>query len=171
MSGTNSIANHIEKINAEIEISHNTPPDFLLCCKNDNDSESVWLREPVTNKKAKLALNHQLMGKSDGKYHRFSIKNNIVSKINIPEEAEIKKLKSDALNTYIIFRFWNDNVFKFIKDIVVYYVENFEPSDKFGCCGKYKECSEAGKCLHDNKFYAKACWYRKNLESGNAFLI
>lgn len=169
MSERNSITDVVKMIDAEIVISHNTPYGFLICCENNNGSESIWLREPITEKKAKLVMNYQLKGRVNNKYHSFSIKNNIISKIIIPKEAEIKVLKSDKINTDIIFRFWNDGIIKFIKDVIVYYVENFEPADKFGCCGKYIECSKAGKCIHENKFYAKACWYRKNLDSGKIF--
>ncbi len=42
-------------------------------------------------------------------------------------------------------------------------------SDAFGCCSRYKECSDAHKCIHVNQMYAKACMYRKNLENGKVF--
>ena len=43
---------------------------------------------------------------------------------------------------------------------------NFEP---FGCCSRYKECSELRRCIHPHNFYATACQYRKNLESEKNF--
>lgn len=43
---------------------------------------------------------------------------------------------------------------------------NFEP---FGCCAYYKECSELHRCIHPHNFYATACQYRPNLESGKIF--
>lgn len=167
MSERKSIADIVKKINDEIVISHNTPENFLICCANKNNSESVWLREPVTGKKKKLVMNFTVNEKAN--VFTFAIKNNITEKIEIPAEANTKTLKSDKINTHIIFTVWNENMIKFINDIIIYCVENFEPSDKFGCCGKYLECSKSEKCLHDNKFYAKACWYRKNLESGKIF--
>lgn len=169
MSEHNSISNIIKDINYEIQLSHNIPENFLYVAQNTDGSESIWLREPVTGKKTKLAFNYNVKGRKNDKYFSFSIKNILVSKIEIPADAELKTLSSDKINTYVIFRFWNYSTTNFIKDVVVYYVETFEPSDKFGCCGKYLECSKAEKCLHNNKFYAKACWYRKNLESGNIF--
>jgi len=39
----------------------------------------------------------------------------------------------------------------------------------FGCCSKYKECSKAEKCVHEDLLYATACMYRKNLENGDIF--
>lgn len=103
------------------------------------------------------------------RYHSFTIKKSVIDFITIPESAEIRDIESDELNTYINFQNFDENTMNFIKSVVEYYVINFEPKEKFGCCSKYKECSDAGECLHDDKFYAKACWYRKNLESGNIF--
>lgn len=40
---------------------------------------------------------------------------------------------------------------------------------KFDCCGKFKECSNAKKCLHDDIIYSSACVYRKHLENGRIF--
>lgn len=168
------IKNFIEKISSEIIISHNIPENFIMCILNHQpatgyESESVWLTEPVTGKLSKMAFNCNVKGKKNNKYFSFAIKNDLINKIHIPENAEIKNIKSDKLNTYINFNIWNDYVVKFMKDIIIYYVETFEPSDKFGCCSKYKECSEAKKCLHNDKFYSRACWYKKNLEAGKIF--
>lgn len=46
---------------------------------------------------------------------------------------------------------------------------DYVPSHTFGCCHRYKECSRAEKCLHPDLFYAKGCYYRKNLEAGRIF--
>lgn len=39
----------------------------------------------------------------------------------------------------------------------------------FGCCSRYKECSNARKCIHPDQMYATACSYRKHLENGRIF--
>ncbi|MBQ8574790.1 MAG: hypothetical protein IJ447_01935 [Clostridia bacterium] len=39
----------------------------------------------------------------------------------------------------------------------------------FGCCSRYKECSNAGKCIHPDILYATACMYKKNLDEGKVF--
>ncbi len=42
--------------------------------------------------------------------------------------------------------------------------------DSFGCCGRYLECSNAKKCIHDDIFYATAsCQYKKHLDKGEIF--
>lgn len=40
---------------------------------------------------------------------------------------------------------------------------------RFGCCSKYKQCSDSGKCIHDDQLYSSACEYRRNLEAGKIF--
>lgn len=38
-----------------------------------------------------------------------------------------------------------------------------------GCCGKYRECSQIGECLHKDEEYYLNCAYRRNLEKGKIF--
>lgn len=162
MSERNSIADIINSINVEIVNTHNTPPNFFVLKDNKDKSQSVWIKEPVTQMTKKLTFNYK-----SGKKHTITIKDSVLKKLEIPVCAELRKRKSDIKNTYIAFDELNEEAVQFIKSVAIYYVDNFEPSDKFGCCSKYKECSNAKKCLHENLFYSKACWYRKNLESGN----
>lgn len=40
----------------------------------------------------------------------------------------------------------------------------------YGCCGRYLECSNAKKCVHDDIFYATAsCQYKRHLDKGEIF--
>lgn len=55
------------------------------------------------------------------------------------------------------------------KKAIISDLEIYEPSWTFGCCSKYEQCSNAGKCIHDFKLYAKGCQYRKNLENSLIF--
>ncbi len=51
-----------------------------------------------------------------------------------------------------------------------YGIENYVPkAAAFACCARYRKCSEEKHCIHPNMLYAKACEYRKNLESGRVF--
>lgn len=54
---------------------------------------------------------------------------------------------------------------KILRDIF----QKYMPSYKFGCCSRFKECSEMKKCIHPDLFYAKGCQYRKNLDAGRIF--
>ncbi|MBR5094482.1 MAG: hypothetical protein IK095_05255 [Oscillospiraceae bacterium] len=40
---------------------------------------------------------------------------------------------------------------------------------EFGCCSKYKECSDAKKCVNNDKNLALQCFYLKNLRHGHIF--
>lgn len=39
----------------------------------------------------------------------------------------------------------------------------------FGCCSRFNKCSDAKKCIHPDKQYAKNCWYQENLKQGKIF--
>lgn len=39
----------------------------------------------------------------------------------------------------------------------------------FGCCHQFEKCSDAKKCLHENKLYARGCTYRRHLNEGRIF--
>jgi hypothetical protein len=41
--------------------------------------------------------------------------------------------------------------------------------DEFGCCSRFRACSDARRCLISDSEYATHCAYRKNLESGRIF--
>lgn len=44
-----------------------------------------------------------------------------------------------------------------------------ESSNSFGCCHLYAECSDAKKCLHENRLYARSCIYSTHLAEGHIF--
>lgn len=47
--------------------------------------------------------------------------------------------------------------------------QSARPVDTFGCCSRYLECSEAGRCRHPDPGVSKSCLYRKNLDAGQCF--
>lgn len=70
------------------------------------------------------------------------------------------------LSEFYTFASSNEEAFsKLISDVIV----SLFVFDRFDCCGKFKECSDAGRCLHDDMLYSTACTYRKKLESGIVF--
>ena len=169
MSADNSIREHIDAIRNDLILSHNIPENFISVEENLNGSQTIWLLEPVTEKKSKFVFNYSIKGSAQNKYFCFEVPNALINVINIPENAETKTIKSNKIHTFVNFKIWSDDTSEFIRNAIKYYVEHFEPADKFGCCSKYRECSKAKKCLHNNLFYSKACWYRKNLEAGKIF--
>lgn len=41
--------------------------------------------------------------------------------------------------------------------------------DLFGCCSRYRECSDAKCCVISDRNYSNACIYKINLDNGNVF--
>lgn len=159
----------IEKIIHELNVKLELPEDFISLEHNKNGSETVWLIEPLTKTKSKFVLNYSIKSPTQKSYFCFEVPNALIDKISIPETAEIKTTKSNTIHTFLNFREQDTEIEKFIEDAIIYYVETFKPSERFGCCHRYKECSDAKKCLHPDQFYSKACWYRENLENGKIF--
>ena len=62
-----------------------------------------------------------------------------------------------------------DDIVNFIVKACKLRVHNYKSNNSFGCCSRFKECSDAKKCLHPNLLYATGCAYRKNLENGKIF--
>lgn len=63
-----------------------------------------------------------------------------------------------------------DDLIEYIEKLFAYELKNYvskEPS--FGCCSRFNECSDAKECVHENKLYACACQYKKNLDAGRIF--
>ncbi|MCR5145153.1 MAG: 3'-5' exoribonuclease [Lachnospiraceae bacterium] len=90
-----------------------------------------------------------------------------------PQDAVVlTQTKSDLDTGTIRVRFNNssETLKEFIKEHTIYCIKNYESkAGGFGCCSKYEQCSNAKRCLHENKLYSKACAYRKNLEMGRIF--
>lgn len=77
---------------------------------------------------------------------------------------------NEFIGSRLLFSEINDIYFGFIEKAVVFALKNYSSSNsKFGCCSRYKECSNQEKCIHPNKLYATVCEYKKHLENGNAF--
>lgn len=90
---------------------------------------------------------------------------------DIAKYMDLSQISSDknALD-FVVAVFDNiDNLLMLCNDMLTTFYKHYTPSERFGCCGKYIECSNQAKCLHDDIFYAKACQYRENLEKGHIF--
>ena len=57
----------------------------------------------------------------------------------------------------------------FFAEALEYLVKIKKPLHKFACCSQYEKCSKKKRCLHENQYYAKGCYYRENLDYGNIF--
>ncbi len=81
---------------------------------------------------------------------------------------DIKELNSPQNYIKSVFTKQSD-VIEFIHKLIPQFVNDYPPSERFGCCHRYVECSDAGKCTAPNLFHAKGCFYRENLENGRVF--
>lgn len=89
-----------------------------------------------------------------------------------PKHAEIKELKSDldAGCIRLIFDKNSLELIDFVREHVLYTLARYvSKASRFGCCSKFEECSDAKKCVHENKLYSKACMYRSHLDAGRIF--
>lgn len=89
-----------------------------------------------------------------------------------PKHAEVKELKSD-LDVGCIRLIFDKNSLElvdFVKEHVLYTLARYvSKASRFGCCSRFMDCSDAKKCVHENKLYSKACMYRSHLDSGRIF--
>lgn len=64
------IINFIDLLSKDLVVNYNTPENFICCCSNKDNSLSVWLVEPVTNKKSKFVFKFD----KTSQYLSFAIK-------------------------------------------------------------------------------------------------
>lgn len=80
---------------------------------------------------------------------------------------DVKDKSTDYVEVIVIES--SDEIMSFIKDNILTSLRFYSSSNTFSCCGRYLECSDNKRCMHENNLYAKGCYYRKNLESGKIF--
>lgn len=162
-----------EMVEAEC-IKQGIASSFIKIIKNTNDSQSIWICDPVwmLDFEGKQTQNALSVGKKKKGYEVIlSIgRNELNDFVPVPEGAEIKNtIQNNKNKTSVLFAENNDSLKKYISDVFAWELKHFMPSYQFGCCSKYVECSDAKKCLHQNSMYARGCYYRKNLEAGKIF--
>lgn len=90
--------------------------------------------------------------------------------IQFPQNAKIKSSATDNNFMHIIFSSTDASLCDYIKQNILYCLKNYHSKSKtFGCCSRFIECSDALKCVHENKLYATSCTYKHHLESGKVF--
>ena len=94
----------------------------------------------------------------------------VFNAVGAPEDVEIKALKSDKVNVHCLLAKDAPSLVPYIRRVTEYAVKNYvSKASSFGCCSFFNECSDAKKCVLDNKLFSKACLYRKNLDAGRIF--
>ncbi len=138
-------------------------------------SYSVCIYEPdyplSSNYKKDLTRNSIVINIQESKNRlELLVENAMFEDIEKPREAEIKTVKSDMYNTHVLLLPDSEELVPYIVHITEYKLANYKSkASSFGCCSRFVECSDAKKCVHENKLYSKACSYRTNLELGRIF--
>lgn len=135
-------------------------------CREIKDGYSLWICEPIDLKETYRSFSIYVKGKKEPKY-AIEITNKKVQNIQKPTgtSCEFDRLKKLT----VLFPMNHTQLFDYLETIFDCSLELFEPSTKIGCCGRFNYCSDFKKCVHENTFYARACYYRKNLDSGKIF--
>ena len=92
------------------------------------------------------------------------------SNINIAFSANKTEQKAELIRISLpVFMEHLDNPSDdFIKLLSSIFLRNIS-FPEFGCCSKYTECEESGKCLHADQLYATACQYQKLMKRTGKF--
>lgn len=65
---------------------------------------------------------------------------------------------------------YSEGLVSYVRKSTEYCIKGYESkAARFGCCSQFEKCSDAKKCIHENKLYSKACMYRDNLDNGRIF--
>lgn len=134
-------------------------------CINEPEYPPVPSTKGIPNKSA-IVMNIPNTGKDE---IELIIRNSQYDVIDMPSIAYKKNVKSDTEFIHVIFPCQSNILMEYIKQHILFCVDNYESSNKFGCCSKFMKCSNAKKCVHENSLYAKGCAYGKNIRQGRIF--
>ena len=91
----------------------------------------------------------------------------------LPEDAELLlQTKTDVESGTMKVRMnaYSPNIADYVRVHTEYCLAGYvSKAARFGCCSHFIECSDAKKCVHENKLYSKACIYRDSLDKGRIF--
>ena len=83
---------------------------------------------------------------------------------------ETKIVNSDPKNIHVFMDRNTNELVEYIKLHTEYRIKHYtSKASTFGCCSKFNACSDAMKCVHENRLYSMACSYRTNLDAGRIF--
>ena len=89
----------------------------------------------------------------------------MVKRLNGTEIVDINSPKNYIQSSFLTY----DETERFLQEYIPQYVDDYPPVERFGCCHRYIECSNAKKCLAPDLFHAKGCYYKDNLNNGKIF--
>lgn len=148
--------------------AHGYGRQYLECVYNRDDSISIWIKEPVTDKRSMLC---KIAANADGYCYNVSVKGNTIeSKADI-EYCSMQKRTSKAgkVTQEIQIPFSECHTIRILYKILYACISNYRPSERFACCHLYMQCSDMKQCVSEDKIYSNACWYKRNLMQGKIF--
>lgn len=157
------------------------PPNSLYIYPNLSDagklnSQSICVNEPDfpfdSHNVNRIKKNASFLKYEHNKVLTLHIRDSYMKLLTLPSSATTKKTKADKGFTRVIFKsITNDlnSLEDLVRAIVKIGLDKYESESSFGCCSQFMKCSDAKKCIHENKLYSKGCQYRKNLDSGRIF--
>lgn len=179
----NTFEDDLQVLLNEIIIEKELPPKSLHVFSNKSSvgsnagnetSKSICIYEPdypatkadIDNPgKNSVVLNIQMEDNLE-----LLIRKHQFDSLKLPTTANIKNIPSDTTFTHVIFDLTDANIIPYIRENILYCLSHYSSKARtFGCCSKFTACSDAKKCLHENKLYSTACSYRRNLEAGRIF--
>lgn len=144
--------------------------------KNKNtDSYSVLISEPPYPVGSERLGGEQSIMKIALKANCYDIDilQSVYQNITCPPNTTYKELKKTGnAPQHIIVSFAADDsdFYDYIQSVILYRLAHYHTAEStFSCCSRFNQCSDAKKCVHENKLYSTACIYRKNLEAGHIF--
>lgn len=162
----------------KIIIEKELPDKGLRIRENRNknaDSYSILISEPPYPTGSERLGGEQSIMKITPKSNSYDldILLNTFDNIPYPDNTSYKKLKQNGNNPqHVIVSFSADSLelYPYIESVVLYRLALYRTAEStFSCCSKFNQCSDAKKCIHENKLYSTACTYRRNLESDRIF--
>lgn len=164
----------LEKTISEKEL----PEKSLRMRKNKNrkvDSYSILISEPPYPLGSERLGGEQSVMKISlkSKSYDIDVLLRVFENIALPDCATYKELKKIGDNPqHVSVSFPTDitDFYSYVESVLLYRLAHYHTAEaSFGCCSQFIQCSDAKKCLHENKLYSTACIYRRNLESGRIF--
>ena len=174
----------LDKLIAECEL----PKGSLYLSDNNGQSEktrgriishtvAIWEPDYPATKNMKPGLNKTVMTIKQKSGHTLELLLREIQEGDLhhflPEDAELQpQSKTDISSGTIRVRIadTSSNLAEYVKQHTVYCIRGYvSKAARFGCCSSFQECSDAKKCVHENKLYSKACMYRDSLDQGRIF--
>lgn len=169
----------LKKIESEMEL----PKNSLLLEEQNNKDQGQYLinifePEYPENKNAPTrkgirtsALILKEEHKKIGDFLTLQIQPYLLDIFALPDGANLVGRRRNVEEDYqsIRFDFSDRSIVQYIEQIITHKIKRYKSKESFGCCSRHVQCSDALKCVHENKLYSTGCIYRSHLEKGEIF--